>query len=63
VDYLMPEMNGDELCREMKRINPAVPLILLTGMVAADLSDCPDFVVLKGTHPRDVLHRIAELVA
>jgi signal transduction histidine kinase len=30
-DRAMPEMNGDELAKEIKRIKPGQPLILLTG--------------------------------
>ena len=30
-DRAMPEMNGDELAAEIKRLNPRQPLILLTG--------------------------------
>lgn len=30
-DYSMPEMNGDELAREVMKINPRLPVILCTG--------------------------------
>ena len=30
-DRAMPEMNGDELAREIKKLNPQQPLLLLTG--------------------------------
>ncbi|MFY9912144.1 MAG: response regulator [Candidatus Sulfotelmatobacter sp.] len=33
VDYLMPEMNGQELAVEMRRLRPRSPIILLTGAV------------------------------
>jgi CheY-like chemotaxis protein len=33
VDYSMPEMNGQELAVEMKRLRPLAPIILLTGAV------------------------------
>lgn len=33
VDYLMPEMNGQEVAIEMRRLRPQAPIILLTGAV------------------------------
>src|SRR5579859_3839463 len=34
VDYFMPEMNGEEVAIEMRRVRPLAPIILLTGAVA-----------------------------
>ncbi len=31
VDYVMPQMNGGEVVREIKRENPKLPVILLSG--------------------------------
>ena len=31
LDYLMPQMNGGEVVREIKRTNPKLPVILLSG--------------------------------
>ncbi len=33
VDYVMPEMDGEELAIEMKRLRPQAPIILLTAAV------------------------------
>ena len=33
IDYLMPEMNGQEVASEMRRLRPQAPIILLTGAV------------------------------
>src|ERR1700687_5438243 len=33
VDYCMPEMNGQEVAIEMKRIRPQAPIIMLSGAV------------------------------
>jgi two-component system cell cycle sensor histidine kinase/response regulator CckA len=30
-DFSMPQMNGIQLAEEIKRINPGIPIILLTG--------------------------------
>src|ERR1700674_2022014 len=37
VDYFMPEMTGEEVAMEMRRVHPLEPIILLTGAV-----DVPD---------------------
>jgi two-component system cell cycle sensor histidine kinase/response regulator CckA len=36
-DFSMPQMNGIQLAEEIKRINPAIPIILLTGF-GSDIS-------------------------
>ena len=33
LDYLMPEMNGNEVAIEMRRIRPQAPIIMLSGAV------------------------------
>ena len=33
VDYIMPEMNGQEVAIEMRRLRPRAPIILLTAAV------------------------------
>src|SRR5580658_7153538 len=33
LDYVMPEMNGQEVALEMRRLKPLAPIILLTGAV------------------------------
>jgi len=33
VDYFMPEMNGDEVALEMRRLRPQAPIIMLSGAV------------------------------
>src|SRR4029434_8475866 len=30
-DYAMPGMNGEELAEELKRLQPALPVIMVTG--------------------------------
>jgi CheY-like chemotaxis protein len=31
VDYFMPEMNGQEVAVQMRRLNPKAPIIMLSG--------------------------------
>jgi CheY-like chemotaxis protein len=33
VDYFMPEMNGQEVALEMRRLNPQAPIIMLSATV------------------------------
>ena len=33
VDYFMPEMNGQEVAIEMRRVKPQAPIIMLSGAV------------------------------
>ncbi len=33
VDYLMPEMNGQEVAREIRRLKPLAPIIMLSAAV------------------------------
>ena len=33
VDYFMPEMNGQEVAIQMRRLNPRAPIIMLTATV------------------------------
>jgi CheY-like chemotaxis protein len=42
VDYLMPQLNGQEGAIEMRRIRPQVPIIMLSGAV-----DVPEQAALK----------------
>lgn len=33
-DYRMPGMNGAELCEEIKKINPNIPIIMVSGFAS-----------------------------
>ncbi len=43
-DLKMPEMNGYELIKEIKKINPSKKCILLTAYYESDLVKNPEFV-------------------
>ena len=34
LDYQMPEMNGERVAAEMKRTNPEIPILMLSGWVS-----------------------------
>jgi CheY-like chemotaxis protein len=64
LDYLMPEMNGDEMAATMKRIKPDVRILMFSGV-----SDVPenarlhiDAFLQKGQSPTVVLDKIHELL-
>ena len=61
VDYHLPDTNGDRLCITMKAKKPTLHIILATGMVPDDLSDCPDYVVVKGGSPIELVNKVASL--
>src|SRR4051794_23272932 len=42
-DYYLPDFTGDELCRMLKRIRSQVPLILVSGTLPDEISDCADY--------------------
>ena len=63
-DHLLPDLSGAELATEMKRLKPAVPILLLTGLV--DLPpgyEQADLVLTKGMTPPQFLDEIARLLA
>ena len=63
-DHLLPDLTGAELASEMKRLKPAVPIVLLTGLV--DLPpgyEQTDLVLTKGMTPPEFLTEIAELLS
>jgi len=63
VDYFMPEMNGEEVAIEMRRVRPLAPIILLTGAVAVPRQTLKfvDALVAKDRLARELLPTIAQL--
>ena len=39
-DFLMPEMNGEELAREIKKLRPQMSIVLVSGQPPERLSPC-----------------------
>jgi DNA-binding NarL/FixJ family response regulator len=54
VDYDMPEMNGHEAALALKRVRPALPVILVSGTdnIPPETLQAVDFFVPKGAGPR-----------
>ena len=49
VDYLMPEMNGQDVATEMRRLRPQAPIIMLSGAVEVpkQVLPCADAFIAK----------------
>ena len=70
IDIFMPEMDGIETIRELRRIHPGVPIIAMSGFVFKDKTHAaPDFlsmarafgateVLHKPFHPRELIDMI-----
>ncbi len=50
LDYEMPGMNGDRVARQMRRVKPDVPILLLSGYSELPLNElsCVDAFLSKG---------------
>ena len=65
LDYSMPGMNGDQVAVEMKRLKPAVKILLLSAYV--DLPEealkCIDKRTVKGAAPVAFLEDLQQLLS
>jgi CheY-like chemotaxis protein len=50
LDYKMPGMNGDRVARQMRRVKPEVPILMLSGYSELPLNaiNCVDALLSKG---------------
>lgn len=62
MDFDMPGQNGAELAREMRRLRPEVPILLVSGTTLAEDADCFDRVYLKGGPVRRLFTDMHELL-
>lgn len=63
-DLIMPYMDGNELIRRMKDVNPEILTILISGSVKAhDASYRADAFLPKGMSVRDMLERVKVMVS
>ena len=64
LDYWMPGMNGIAAARELKRINPSLPLIILSGLsqLPDETMGVVDSWILKDEGPEFLLNSIRALL-
>jgi CheY-like chemotaxis protein len=63
-DLVMPYMDGNELVRQIKVINPYMPAIVFSGTVKSfDRADRADAFIPKGMSVEDLLTRIRIMIA
>jgi CheY-like chemotaxis protein len=63
VDYWMSGMNGLAVAREIKKLNPATPIIMLSGFseLPGEAVGIADRWILKGRSAQDLLNAISTL--
>jgi CheY-like chemotaxis protein len=62
LDYHMPEMNGHELAREIRRLRPETPVVILSGSeIPEETRQLVDAVVPKTEAPRELLPTVSRL--
>jgi CheY-like chemotaxis protein len=61
VDYWMAGMNGLAVARRVKKLNPAVPIIVLSGLaeLPGEAIGVADRWIIKGRSPQDLLDAVA----
>jgi DNA-binding response OmpR family regulator len=67
LDVSMPELNGYQTCRELKKLRPTLPVIIFTGKSdPADrfwATECgADAFIIKPADPAIVMQKLAELL-
>lgn len=63
VDYTMPRMDGEEVARRIKAIDPSIPLILVSGHDREQVTAQVDYSLFVGfLHKPFVLETLGDLV-
>ena len=65
LDYVMPEMNGDELAQKLRREYPSLPLVAVSAVdqLPESFRRSIDGSVLKGQDPQILLSTVAAVLA
>jgi len=63
LDYYMPDMSGESVAAEMRRLKPSVPIVLLSAYVTIPENGLQlvDKIVVKAQHPQVLLDTLAGL--
>lgn len=62
-DYFLADGNGAEFACQLKRLKPAVPVVLLTAWMEVPAYDDADMLLSKGMTPEEFLREIAILLS
>jgi CheY-like chemotaxis protein len=63
MDHGLTGLSGTQVAAEMKRLTPAVPIVLLSGLVEAPLgSEHADLVITKGMPATEFLRAVGKLI-
>lgn len=64
LDYSMPTMSGADVAKELRRIRPNVPILLLSAYVnlPSDVAGVVDGTILKGDGPEVLLAKVREML-
>lgn len=63
LDHLLPDMTGSHVAREMKRLNPDVPIILMTGLLdPPEGAEHADLFLTKGVSTPEFIAAVAQLI-
>lgn len=65
LDYAMPEMNGAEVAAALKRLDPAVKILLFSAYVNLPREELRwvDAYATKGDHPKTLFVAVQQLLA
>ena len=64
LDYVMPGTDGGVVCREMKKVKPDVPVIMVSAnLVDGETMKRVDHFISKGESPRMLLETVRQLLA
>jgi CheY-like chemotaxis protein len=64
IDYCLPGLTGAQVAAEMKRLKPAIPVVLFTGFVEAPPgSEHADVLITKGRPVVEFLSEVGKLIS
>jgi CheY-like chemotaxis protein len=62
-DHWLPGLTGTQVAAEMKRLKPAIPIVLFSGLVEAPLgNEHVDLVITKGMPAVEFLREVGKLL-